>query len=275
MPASALSAARSAGALPLDALDLLTASALVVLAGGISVAMRLGLERKLAIGALRTLVQLVLLGYCLEFLFQLDAAPPVMAWLALMITAAGRAAMRRPSRTFPGAFVRGWAALAVSATLTSFTVTGAIVGIDPWYDPQYLIPLAGMVLGNSLTGISLTVDSLLEHFDVRRDEIECLLCLGATRWQAARGAVRAALRRGMTPILNAMAVVGMVSIPGMMTGQILAGAPPMDAVRYQIMVMFMLAGATALGSIIVAWLVYRRLFNERHQLRAELIEGRD
>ena len=261
--------------LPLSSFDLAVASSLVLVAGVISIAMRLGLHRQLAVAALRTLVQLVLLGYCLQFLFQLDAAPLVLAWLALMVTAAGRAAMKRPSRTFRGAFVRGWAALATSAVLTTFTVTGAIIGIDPWYDPQYLIPLAGMVLGNSLTGISLTVDSLLETLDARRGEIECLLSLGATRWEAARGAIRTALRRGMTPILNAMAVVGLVSIPGMMTGQILAGAPPMEAVRYQIMVMFMLAGATAVGSIIVAWLVYRRLFNERHQLRAELIERRN
>ena len=261
----------TAGALPLSLLDLGIAASLVLVAGVISVAMRLGLERKLAIGAVRTLIQLVLLGYCLEFLFQLDTAPLVLGWLGLMITAAGRAAMNRPTRTFRGAFLRGWAALALSAVLTTFTVTGAIVGVDPWYDPQYLIPLAGMVLGNSLTGISLTVDSLLETLDAKRDEIECLLSLGATRWEAARGALQQALRRGMTPILNSMAVVGMVSIPGMMTGQILAGAPPMEAVRYQIMVMFMLAGATALGSIIIAWLIFRRLFNERHQLRADLI----
>ncbi len=263
------------GALPLDAVDLAVAASLVAVAGGVSLAMGLGLGRKLALGALRTVVQLVLLGYALDLLFGLDHPVGVLAWLALMVTAAGRAAMTRPSRTFRGAFLRGWVALALSALVTTFVVTGAIVGVEPWYDPRYLIPLCGMVLGNSLTGISLTVDALLETLDVRRDEVECRLCLGATRWEAAREPLRAALQRGMTPILNAMAVVGLVSIPGMMTGQILAGAPPMDAVRYQIMVMFMLAGATAVGSVLVGWLVFRRLVNDAHQLQAQDIVVRD
>ncbi|MCO4763870.1 MAG: iron export ABC transporter permease subunit FetB [Myxococcales bacterium] len=265
----------TASAIALSTTDLAIAGGLVLVAGVVSVAMRLDLERKLLLGAVRTVVQLILLGYCLEFLFQIESAPLVLGWLGIMITAAGRAAMARPSRTYKGAFLSGWIGLAISALLTTFTVTGAIVGIDPWYDPQYLIPFAGMVLGNSLTGISLTVDSLLETLDDKQDEVECLLCLGATRWEAARGPIQIALRRGMTPILNSMAVVGLVSIPGMMTGQILAGAAPMAAVRYQIVVMFMLAGATAMGSIAVAWLVYRRMFNDRHQLRMERIIRRD
>ena len=131
-----------------------------------------------------------------------------------------------------------------------------------------------MVLGNSLTGISLCLDSLLERFDAGRPEIEMWLALGATRWEAARGALRDGVRRGMVPMLNAMTVVGIVSLPGMMTGQILAGASPLEAVRYQIVVMFMLAASSAVGSILIALLVWRRAFNDRHQLRADRIQPR-
>jgi putative ABC transport system permease protein len=105
----------------------------------------------------------------------------------------------------------------------------------------------------------------------RRAEVEMELSHGATRWEAARTPLRDAVRRGMIPIINAMMVVGLVSLPGMMTGQILAGADPLEAVKYQVVIMFMIAGATSMGCIGMALLVYRRLFNEKHQLRADLI----
>jgi len=134
-----------------------------------------------------------------------------------------------------------------------------------------VIPLLGMILGNTLTGISLSLDGLLESLDLRRDVVEMELAHGATAWEAARAPVTEAVRRGMIPILNAMSVVGIVSLPGMMTGQILQGADPVDAIAYQIVVMFMLAAASALGSIGIALLTFRRLFTTGHALRAERI----
>jgi len=128
-----------------------------------------------------------------------------------------------------------------------------------------------MILGNGLTGISLCLDTLLERLDERRAGVEADLACGATRWEAAREPLREAVRKGMIPILNSMTVAGLVSLPGMMTGQILAGAEPLQAVRYQIVVMFMIAAATSLGGILVAMMVYRRMFNERHQLRRGMI----
>ena len=118
---------------------------------------------------------------------------------------------------------------------------------------------------------SSRLDELLSSLDEQRARVETELSLGATRWEAARAPLRESIRRGMIPILNSMMVVGVVSLPGMMTGQILEGADPLMAVRYQIVIMFMLAGATSFGCMLLALLVYRRLFNPRHQLRAELI----
>ncbi len=258
--------------LPLDAVDLSVAACLVLFAGLISLGLRLRMERQLAVAAIRTVVQLSLLGYALGWIFGLDHPAPVLVLAAAMIIAAGRAAVARSSRRIAGVQWDALASLTLSGLVTTFVVTGAIIGVEPWYRPQYVVPLLGMVLGNSLTGISLCLDSVLERFDEGRPEIEMWLALGATRWEAARGALRDGVRRGMVPIINTMTVVGIVSLPGMMTGQILAGSSPVEAVRYQIVVMFMLAASSAVGSILVALLIWRRAFNDRHQLRADRIE---
>jgi len=264
----------SAGAVPLGPMQILISAALVVLAGAISLALGLGLEKRLAIAALRTVVQLLLVGYVLVFVFGADTPWLVLAALMVMTIAAGRAAVQRSRRTFRGVYVQTFITLLLTGTVTIVVVTQVVIEIKPWYEPQYVIPLLGMVFGNSLTGISLCLDNLLETLDERRERIELELCLGASAWEACRDSLREAVRRGMIPIINAMTVVGIVSLPGMMTGQILAGADPMAAVAYQIVVMFMLAAATALGSMMTALWVYRRLFNHRHQLLAERIERR-
>lgn len=269
-----MTAGEGPGPIPLDALDLAIAGGLVVVAGAVSLALRLRLEAQLGLAAIRTVVQLILIGYLLEWIFDIDSAPALAGVLAVMVLAAGQAAVRRSSRTFRGAYLRGFGTLAITGLLTTFTVTGAVVRVDPWHDPQYVIPLLGMVLGNTLTGISLCLDALLESLSARRDEVEAALSLGATRWEAAREPLKAAVRRGMIPVINSMTVVGIVSLPGMMTGQILAGADPLEAVKYQIVVMFMLAASTAMACILMALAVYRRLFNERHQLLSERIRKR-
>ena len=128
-----------------------------------------------------------------------------------------------------------------------------------------------MVLGNCLTGVSLCLDQLLNDFATKRAQVEMELALGATRWEAARDILRGSVSKGLIPIINTMMVVGIVSLPGMMTGQILSGTDPLDAVKYQIVVMFMIATATSLGCMTIALLVYRHMFNDRHQLRTGIV----
>ena len=252
-------------------LDLAAAAGLLLLAGTVSLVLRLGLEKRLAVAALRTMVQLLAVGYVLRFVFTGERALVVAAMAAIMVTAAGHAAVQRSSRTFAGIHAVAFLALVLSAGATIWLVTGVVLGAEPWWTPRLMIPLLGMILGNGLTGISLCLDTLLERLDERRAAVEADLANGATRWEAAREPLKDAVRKGMIPILNAMTVAGLVSLPGMMTGQILAGAEPMQAVRYQIVVMFMIAAATSLGGILVAVMVYRRMFNERHQLRRDVI----
>ena len=146
-----------------------------------------------------------------------------------------------------------------------------IIRVDPWFDPQYAIPLLGMVLGNTLSGISLSLDRFVESLVQRRAAVETVLALGGTRWEAAHEHISDALRVGMIPTINSMLIMGIVSLPGMMTGQILAGADPADAVRYQIVIMFMIASAAALGAYGVVLFAYHRLFDPHHRLRLDRV----
>ena len=132
-----------------------------------------------------------------------------------------------------------------------------------------------MVLGNAMNGITLALDRFLQGLRQGRGRIESHLALGASRWEAARPEIREAIRIGMIPTINSMLVTGIVSLPGMMTGQILAGASPIDAVRYQIMVVFMLAAATGLASLAILLLAFRTLFDIGHRLRLDLIVTND
>ncbi len=263
------------GPLPLSATSLAIAGALLLLNGALSLWLRLGLERRLAIGAVRTVVQLLLLGYILVPVFRWSHPALVGGLALLMILLAAREALRRVSRSYAGLGLNTTLSLFVGAALTTFLGAHTIIGVEPWYTPRYLIPLLGMILGNGLTGISLGLDRCLTSVDEGRGRIEALLIHGATWWQAARPVAREGVRTGMIPILNTMAVVGLVSIPGMMTGQILGGTPPEEAARYQILIIFLIAASTALGVTGAVLLSLRALFDEAQRLRPERLRRKE
>ena len=257
------------GLIQLTPVDLLVATVLVIAAGLVSLAMRLDIEKRLALSALRTVVQLGLVGLILERVFALRRPTLVLVILVVMIIFAGREASSRSNRAYRG--MRWDTLLAMGATclVVGAVVTQVVVGVQPWYDPQYVIPLLGMILGNSLNGVSLCLDRLLEHLSARRHEIELRLVFGATRSEALREPIRAAIRTGMIPVTNMMAAAGIVALPGMMTGQILAGAPPMQAVAYQIVIMFTVAAANAMGSMLIATAAARRLVAADGRLKVD------
>lgn len=255
----------------IDALHLTLSALFVVSAGLVSLSLRLGLERSLLVASLRTVGQLLLIGYVLRWVFELRHRGLVLALLVLMVAAAARAAVSRSARSYSGVYLASFVALSVTALTTSIATTHIVIGVTPWWSPQYLIPLLGMVLGNALTGMTLCLDELLRALSERRELVEAELAMGATRWEAARTPLAEAVRRGMIPTINSMMVVGIVSLPGMMTGQILQGADPLVAVRYQIVIMFVLAAASSFGCMLLALVTFRRLFNDHHQLRAERI----
>lgn len=250
------------------------ATLLIVLNGAISLFLRLKLERSLALAALRMTVQLFLIGFVLQWVFALRRWYLVLAIMLVMTLVAGATAVSRNAHGYRGMFLDSIVSVWASSWLITAIALFAIVNVEPWYRPQYAIPILGMILGNTLTGISLSVERLGEELTAKRDQIDASLALGATRWEAARPAVRAAVQAGMIPIVNAMLVAGVVSLPGMMTGQLLAGVAPIEAVKYQIVIMFLIASGAALGAVGAALLSYRRLFNARHQFCHHLIATR-
>jgi putative ABC transport system permease protein len=242
------------------------AALLIVINGLISLSLRLGLERQLAVASVRMTAQLLLIGLVLHWVFAFDAIYAVLSLMVLMTLVAGGSAVERTRNRYSGIWLNSIVSVWASSWLvTAFALFG-IMRVAPWYRPQYAIPLLGMILGNTLSGISLGLDRFSGDLQVRRDEIETFLALGATRWEAANSAVREAVRTGMIPTLNAMMVTGIVSLPGMMTGQLLSGVDPIEAVKYQLVIMFLIAAGTALGTVAVVLLSFRCLFSERHQL---------
>ncbi len=238
----------------------------VVAIGVTSLIHHLHLVKDLAIGAVRTVVQLFALGYVLKYVFALDSVWLVLGVFGVMTTFAaqivrGRLAERQISLFWPLAI-----SMLLSYSLTSILVTGVVVGVSPWWTPQYFIPLAGMVIGASMNAIAVALERLLGDLRKQRAEVELKLCLGADSKEASRSIVRDAMRAGMIPSINSMMAAGVVFIPGLMTGQILAGMDPLVAIRYQIVVMLMLVGSTGLGTLMVIVLARRRCFGPGQQL---------
>jgi putative ABC transport system permease protein len=251
----------------LSPLDLFLISLCVIVNAALSLRFRLGLEKSLLVASVRTVVQLLAIGYVLHHVFAVGEPLLVLAILLVMTALAGQAASGRLRRRFRGAWMVATGSILLAAFLMTAYAVFLVVQPPRWSDPRYLIPLMGMVLGNSLTAISLAMDRFTNAMVEHRGEIEGMLCLGASPSEAVHPYTQDAIRNGMTPMLQSMAVVGLVSLPGMMTGQILGGSPPELAVRYQILIMFLLAGSTALGSgACVLWLRHR-LLDARGRLR--------
>lgn len=255
--------------LALSYTQIFLAALLILINLALSIVLRLGLEQSLAVASLRVVVQLLLIGYVLEWLFNRENPFLILSIGLVMASIAGITAVNRTQRRFAGIYWNSLVSVLSAAVLVTGLVVTGIIQVQPWYDPQYLIPLLGMILGNILNGISLGLDRFLEGIVSRQKQIETLLTLGANRWEAARQELQAAIRTGMVPTINSMMVIGLVSLPGMMTGQILAGAEPLDAVRYQIVIMFAIAAATALGTFGVVLLAFRSLVGPEPRLHLE------
>jgi putative ABC transport system permease protein len=255
----------------LSAVDLGLAAALLVINGGLSVAFGLRLERSLAIAALRMVVQLAAVGFVLKFVFA-QTSPLWTALVALvMVLVAGTELIGRQERRLKSwlGYGLGSATLLLVGGLATLYAVAVVIGPDPWYAPRYVLPILGMVLGNTLTSVSLALQTLTEGAERERAAIEAQIALGATRFAAFGMVLRRALRTATTPLLNSMAVAGVVTLPGMMAGQILAGADPAEAAKYQIMILFVLAGASGLGAFAAAFGGVLLLTDARHRLRLD------
>jgi putative ABC transport system permease protein len=251
----------------LDLIDLLWTWGLIIVAVALSSWQKLGLEGQFLLAGIRSLVQLMFIGYLLEFIFALNNPIAVIIIILVMISIAAIVAKNRISKNIQGLLQIVWMALIVSTSLVVGYSIFFIIQPDDWYNPQYLIPLVGMILGNTLNGASLSGERLASMIKNNRLEIETHLSLGATSKQAIEKYRQEAIKIGLIPTLNTMMVVGMVSIPGMFTGQVLAGNDPLAAASYQILILFMIALSNLITVLIITTGVYRKFFNAQHQLR--------
>jgi len=241
--------------------DVALSVSLVVVAVGISAWQRLGLEGDMTVATVRSFVQLIAVGYVLSYIFSGHGGLTVLA-VAVMVGVASLTSRGRAKRVpWSGVIALASIAVATAATLGAL----AALGIIPT-SAQAVIPLGSMIISGAMNTTSLVMSRLRDDFAANRREIEARLSLAQTSRQASQPWLRSALRSGMLPSVDSTKVVGLVALPGAMTGMILAGASPLAAVRLQLVVMYMLLGGTAFAALVAGHLTVGRLFTDSHQL---------
>ena len=255
----------AAGTISISLGEVAASLALIAVAIAVSFWRRAELEQDIAVAVVRSFVQLTAVGYVIQAIFDSDSLLLVAALLAGMVgfgawTARGRA------RAVPGATGPIVLALAVAAVVT----LGLVIGLGVFKaEPRYLVPVGGMVIGNSMTAVAVALNRLADEMHEGRRQIEAMLALGATSFQAARATVARSLRSGMIPLVDSTKTTGIVFFPGTMVGMLVAGAEPVDAVRLQVILLWVLLGAVALSGLIAVSLAYRGFFTDAHQLREQ------
>jgi putative ABC transport system permease protein len=237
--------------------------ALVALAAAVSFWRRAELEQDLAVAVLRSFVQLTAIGYVIQAIFDSDSLWLVAALLAVMV-GFGAFTARSRARTVPGALGPLVLSLSAAAAIT----LGLVLALGVFEaEPRYLVPVGGMVVGNSMTAAAVALNRLADEVRGQAAQIEAILALGGTSRQAAAGLVTRSLRSGMIPLIDSTKTTGVVFFPGTMVGMLIAGAEPLDAVRLQLILLWVLLGSVALAALIAVSLGYRGFFTAAHQLR--------
>ena len=253
--------------------DLALASLLLVADAILSVVFRLGVHRRLAIAGVRMVVQLVLVGTVLRLVFATGNPAVTLLVVVVMALLAAREIAVRPKARLArfGNYAIAGGSVAVSLGLTVILALTTAIRPQPWWDPHYAIPLAGIILGSVLNSASLSLDGVLDRAARERAGIEAQLALGVPYREAMRPIVRDAARVGLLPVINQMSAAGLITLPGIMTGQILAGFDPLQAVKYQILLMFLLAGSSGLAAVMASHLAAWRLTDARQRLRLDRV----
>lgn len=246
-----------------DNLSLALVFGLVLVALGISQKEKLGLTKDIVMAVVRTILQLIFVGYVLKFIFQAsNVFLSLMMILIILFNASVQANKRNPNSK--KSLLHPFLALLTSTglTLTILVLSGAIK-----FTPSQVIPISGMLASNAMTAIGLSYRAMYKSFTDNRQQVLEKLSLGASVKLASQEILREAIKTGMQPTIDSAKTVGLVSLPGMMSGLIFAGVDPVHAIRYQIMVMFMLLSATSLASVIASYTAYQTYFTDRAQLK--------
>lgn len=227
----------------------------------LSKTLHLGLEKDITVATVRSVVQLLVIGYVLQFIFEAESTIYILLMIAIMITVATLNAAKK------GKGIKGitWK-IALTLIIVEIVTQGILLGLNivP-ATPQYIIPISGMMIGNAMVMSVLFLNRLRSELEAHEAEIELILSLGGTPKQAVNRNVNQAIRASMIPTIEAQKTIGLVQLPGMMSGQIIGGANPVDAVQFQILIVFALLTCATLASVILGFLVHPTLFNERMQ----------
>ena len=236
---------------------------LVAIAAAVSLWRRADLESDLGLAVLRSFLQLTAVGYLIQAIFDSDSLWLVVVLLAVMV-AFGAATARSRAKGVPGALTPIVLALSTAAGVT----LGLVLALGVLEaQPRYLVPVGGMVIGNSMTAAAVALNRLADEFSGQARRIEATLALGATARQASAGLVTRSLRSGLIPLIDSTKTTGVVFFPGTMVGMLVAGAEPLDAVRLQLILLWVLLGSVSLAALIATSLGYRGFFTDAHQLR--------
>lgn len=228
----------------------------------LSKTLKLGLQKDTTIATIRSIIQLLAVGYVLKFVFDAQSFIYIVLMISLMILTATLNARKK------GKAIKGitWK-IATALIIVELLTQGILLGfkIVP-ATAQYIIPISGMLIGNSMVLSILFLNRFTAEVESSRDEIELILSLGGTPKQAVQRQLINAIRASMIPTIESQKTIGLVQLPGMMSGQIIGGADPMEAVQFQLLIIFALLTTAALSSVLVGFLSYPTLFNERMQL---------
>ncbi len=251
----------------LSYVDLLIGASLVFISIGLSKWKELNLERDLIIASIRTFIQLIGVGFILKYVFESNSSAIILFFIIIMLIVAIWTVVKPQKYKSGNLSLIVTISLLSSSGITVFIVTQIIINIEPWFSPQYLIPIAGMVIGNSINGASIAIERLDSEIKDKKDKIEALLCLGASSNQAGAGIIKSSMKSSLIPTINSMMIVGIVSFPGIMTGQILSGISPFTAVKYQIIIMYMIAFSVMLCSYLIINFRFKSYFTKFHQFK--------
>ena len=221
----------SGGVVDIGYVELFSASALMLVAGLVSWKLELGQTRRIVVSSVRCFMQLLAAGFLLTYLFEFQTWWLVALVLAAMVIAATQIAVSRVKSRIPGLVPSVFVSLFVSSLVVGFIVVEGVVHADPWFNARQVVPIVGMIMGNAMAAVAVAASSL-----------------------------KAAIGAGMTPVLANMSAAGIVTFPGMMTGQLLAGADPLSAAKYQIVVMLMLSAANTVAIVTACYMTYRKRF---------------
>ncbi|MCK5520522.1 MAG: iron export ABC transporter permease subunit FetB [Candidatus Marinimicrobia bacterium] len=251
--------------------DVFWALSLILLALLVIRFLKLGVSKALAIGTFRSFFQLLALGYLFHFIFNINSASIFFLLITAIILFAGYEGRRRQNLTIPHYYWLQVGAIAFATFIVLGLILTVILDLDPWFNPIVSIPLGGMIMGQALNSSSLLANTMSNAIVKRQKEIELMLGLGATRWQAILPILRESIHSALIPSINSLNTVGIVSIPGVLVGALISGLEPLVAIKYQIMVMYLWISGTTLACAAMGIMISFTYLNKNHQLRRHLL----